>query len=114
KNISLLRKVLGERTGKRKFIETVRGHGFRFVPDVRRVDEEGKAKQLGILPFKFLVLEQRDEALELGMADALISKLSDAEEITVRPLSAIRRYDSPEQDSIAVGRELDVEAILDG
>src|SRR6476620_8625411 len=35
KNISLLRQVLGERTGHGKFIETVRGHGFRFVPDVR-------------------------------------------------------------------------------
>ena len=43
KNISLLRQVLGERTGEGKFIETVRGHGFRFVPEVRQigVDEEG-------------------------------------------------------------------------
>jgi serine/threonine-protein kinase len=48
------------------------------------------------------------------MADALISKLSDGDEITVRPLSAVRRYDSPEQDSIAAGRELDVEAVLEG
>jgi serine/threonine-protein kinase len=48
------------------------------------------------------------------MADALISKLSESEEITVRPLSAIRRYDSPDQDSVAAGRNLNVEAILDG
>ena len=40
KNISLLRQVLGERVGKGKFIETVRGHGFRFVPEVRQIDEE--------------------------------------------------------------------------
>src|SRR5262245_59066241 len=39
KNISLLRQVLGERTGKGKFIETVRGHGFRFVPEVREIGE---------------------------------------------------------------------------
>ena len=39
KNISILRKVLGERSGKGKYIERVRGHGFRFVPEVRR--EEG-------------------------------------------------------------------------
>ena len=38
KNISLLRQVLGERAGKGKFIETVRGHGYRFVADVTRVD----------------------------------------------------------------------------
>jgi len=35
KNISLLRQVLGERAGKGKFIETVRGHGYRFVPAVQ-------------------------------------------------------------------------------
>ncbi len=34
KNISLLRQALDERTGKEKFIETVSGHGFRFVPEV--------------------------------------------------------------------------------
>jgi DNA-binding winged helix-turn-helix (wHTH) protein/Tfp pilus assembly protein PilF len=117
KNISLLRQVLGERTGKGKFIETVRGHGFRFVPEVRQIQEYEKVKipkSVAVLPFKSLVPEQGDAALELGMADALISKLSDAEEIVVRPLGAIRRYDSPEQDSIAAGRALEEEAVLDG
>ena len=37
KNISILRQVLGERDGKGKFIETVRGHGFRFVAEVREI-----------------------------------------------------------------------------
>lgn len=45
KNISLLRQVLGERTGKGKFIETVRGHGFRFVPEVRRISEDEVAEK---------------------------------------------------------------------
>src|SRR6185436_14787476 len=44
KNISLLRQVLGERAGKGKFIETVRGHGFRFVPEVREIEEDEKGK----------------------------------------------------------------------
>ncbi len=48
------------------------------------------------------------------MADALISKLSGGAEIVVRPLSAIRRYNSVEQDALAAGRELAVESILDG
>jgi DNA-binding winged helix-turn-helix (wHTH) protein/TolB-like protein/tetratricopeptide (TPR) repeat protein len=200
KNISLLRQVLGERTGKGKFIETVRGHGFRFVPEVRKIDLEGKEgdegiaaaafplagestvepsaaedesgfkqsqtaslklqneaqkpkgkyrlrdvkipllvaltlliaatftaiyferqpsiqttiNSIAILPFKPLVAEMRDEALELGMADALIAKLSASQELTVRPLSAIRRYHSLEQDSAAAGRELGVDVVLNG
>src|SRR5829696_794141 len=40
KNISTLRQVLGERDGRGKFIETVRGHGFRFVPKVTAVHAE--------------------------------------------------------------------------
>ena len=42
KNISILRKVLGERSGKGKYIETVRGHGFRFVAEVKREEEKRK------------------------------------------------------------------------
>jgi len=71
-------------------------------------------KTIAVLPFKSLVAEKRDEALELGMADSLISKLSGGEEITVRPLSSIRRYNSVEQDSLIAGRELKTEAVLDG
>jgi len=41
KNISLLRQVLGgQRKGKESFIETVRGHGYRFLAEVRRVEAE--------------------------------------------------------------------------
>ncbi len=45
KNISILRQVLGERAGKGKFIETVRGHGFRFVAEVREIGEEEKRRR---------------------------------------------------------------------
>src|SRR5215204_1939646 len=45
KNISILRKVLGERSGNGKFIETVRGHGFRFVPEVREVGDGEKPRR---------------------------------------------------------------------
>lgn len=44
KNISLLRRALGEKKGGKKFIETVRGHGYRFVAKVRRT-EAGKGRK---------------------------------------------------------------------
>jgi len=69
---------------------------------------------LAVLPFKPLASSDRDESLELGMADTLIARLSSVESITVRPLSAVRKYDSPEQDPIAAGEQLDVDAVLDG
>ncbi len=35
KKISALRRILGDQEGGGKFIETVRGHGYRFVTEVR-------------------------------------------------------------------------------
>ncbi len=71
-------------------------------------------KTIAVLPFKPLVLENRNEALELGMADTLILKLSDSEEIVVRPLDSVRRLALSEQNALMVGRELATEAVLDG
>ena len=70
--------------------------------------------RLAVLPFKPLLAATRDEALELGMTDTLIARLSSIEEVTVRPLSSVRRYGGLEQDALAAGRELEVGSVLDG
>ena len=71
-------------------------------------------KSIAVLPFKPLVAESRDEALELGMADTLIYKLSNIRQVTVRPLSAVRQYTRLEQDAATAGHEQKVDAVLDG
>ena len=71
-------------------------------------------KSIAVLPFKPLTAENRDEALELGMADTLITNLSNIRQMTVRPLSAVRKYAGLEQDAAAAGREQKVDAVLDG
>ena len=40
KNISVLRRVLGENPGDHRYIVTVAGRGYKFVADVRRIDNE--------------------------------------------------------------------------
>jgi TolB-like protein len=69
---------------------------------------------IAVLPFKAVVPSQRDEALELGMADTLITKLGSIREITTRPIGAVRQYTSAEQDPIEAGRALRVATVLDG
>ena len=69
---------------------------------------------LAVLPFKPLVDDQCDEVLLLGMTELLITRLSASHELAVRPLGVVRRYGSPRQDPLAAGRELGVEAVLDG
>jgi len=218
-NISVLRRILGEKHGENRFIATVPGHGYKFVSEVRRIKEEEKdrkgeekgrkgeeeikneaamsdssvtsgglnaselnisdnrlqneskseirnlkseinqdqkpktedrktnrrwlvalsvlsilalgwagfylwrengksaaapIKTIAVLPFKPLVAENRDEALEMGMADTLIARLGDNREIVVRPLSSVRKFGNLEQDALQAGHALEVEAVLDG
>lgn len=75
---------------------------------------EPQARTLAILPFKPLLPEQRNAALEFGMTDTLIAHLSQRSDRAVRPLSSVRRYDGVDQDALAAGRELQVDAVLDG
>lgn len=71
-------------------------------------------KSIAVLPFKPLVAGNRDETLELGMADTLITRLSNIRQVDVRPISAVRKYTGLEQDAIAAGRDQQVDAVLDG
>ena len=71
-------------------------------------------RQIAVLPFKPIVVTDRDESLEWGMAETLITRLAGVLEIGVRPFSAMRRYGSLDQDPAAAGRELGVDAVLDG
>jgi DNA-binding winged helix-turn-helix (wHTH) protein/TolB-like protein/Tfp pilus assembly protein PilF len=72
------------------------------------------AQALAILPFKPLVLAERDESLELGMTESLIARLSELDGIVVKPLSSVRRYSAPDQDPLAAGIALAAEVVLDG
>ena len=73
-----------------------------------------RKKRIAVLPFKPLSSENRDQALELGMADALITKLSNSRQIIVSSLNSVRKYGDLEQDPVAAGRELWVNSILEG
>jgi DNA-binding winged helix-turn-helix (wHTH) protein/TolB-like protein/Flp pilus assembly protein TadD len=74
---------------------------------------DGAMKSIAVLPFKPLVGGSRDEALELGMTDTLINKLSSIRQLIVRPISDVRKYSGLEQDPLAAGRELRVDYVLE-
>lgn len=74
----------------------------------------GVEKRIAVLPFRPLLPENRDQVLELGMADSLIAKLSNIREIVVRSLNSVRKYGGLDQDPLAAGRELQVDSVLEG
>jgi DNA-binding winged helix-turn-helix (wHTH) protein/TolB-like protein/lipopolysaccharide biosynthesis regulator YciM len=71
-------------------------------------------KSIVVLPFKLLSGDDSDAYLGLGMADTLITKLSNIQQLIVRPTSAVRKYTNPEQDPLAAGREQQVDTVLEG
>ncbi len=71
-------------------------------------------KAIAVLPFKPLGQAERNDYIGLGMSDDLITRLSNIRQITVRPTSAMRRYLSQEKDAVTIGRELGVDAVLEG
>src|SRR5215510_8210526 len=72
-------------------------------------------KSIAVLPFKSLDPNQRDEALGLKLADALILRLGRLRQIVVRPTRAVQRYYGANTlDPLAAGHEQEVDAVLDG
>jgi TolB-like protein/DNA-binding winged helix-turn-helix (wHTH) protein/Tfp pilus assembly protein PilF len=71
-------------------------------------------RTLAVLPFRPIAANDEDEYLGLGMADALITKLTNIREINIRPTSAVRKYSTQDQDPVAAGRELRVDAVIEG
>jgi DNA-binding winged helix-turn-helix (wHTH) protein/TolB-like protein/tetratricopeptide (TPR) repeat protein len=69
---------------------------------------------IAILPFKPVVEGRRNEAMELGMADSLIMELSRSPHLIVRPFNTTRRFAAVDQDPLEAGRQLAVEAVVDG
>jgi DNA-binding winged helix-turn-helix (wHTH) protein/TolB-like protein/Flp pilus assembly protein TadD len=168
RNVSTLRKALGESPDDHHYIVTIPGRGYRFVADVREAQvedarpasvednrsavrrparraaiwllaacvasaalaaagfyarrsvrsnatvNETAINSIAVLPFKPLGAEGADEYIGLGIADTLITKLSNFKQIAVRPTSAVRRYAARDQDPVAAGRELKVDSVLDG
>jgi serine/threonine-protein kinase len=69
-------------------------------------------KSLAVLPLKSLDSDQN--YLGIGIADAVIRRLSQTGRLTVRPTSAVLKYVKEETDSLAAARQLSADAILEG
>jgi eukaryotic-like serine/threonine-protein kinase len=71
-------------------------------------------RSIAVLPFEALGQNMNDELLGLGMADAVIGRMSSLKQLVVLPTSAISKYKGPANDPLAAGRTLGVDAVLSG
>jgi serine/threonine-protein kinase len=69
-------------------------------------------KSLAVLPLKSL--DTGDSYMGIGIADAVIRRISQTGQLTVRPTSAVLKYVKEDTDSLAAARQLNADAILEG
>ena len=76
---------------------------------------ESDSRSLAVLPLNFLNYgdDTSDQFLSVGLADALVSRLSGVQRLIVRPTSSVLRFGA-DSDPFAAGRELGVEFVLSG
>ena len=70
-------------------------------------------RAIAVLPFKNIGGNADLNYLGIGLADAVITRLSNSPDLIVRPTSAIAEYENRPVDSRVVARELEVSAVLD-
>jgi DNA-binding winged helix-turn-helix (wHTH) protein/TolB-like protein/Tfp pilus assembly protein PilF len=73
-----------------------------------------RVHSIAVLPFQPLGRDLNEELLGLGMADAVIGRMSNLKPLRVLPTSAVLKYKGPAGDPLAAGRALQVDAILSG
>lgn len=71
-------------------------------------------KSIAVLPLRHFGTVPDDKDLHLRITDALITKFGSLRSIAVRPTTSVLRYEDNKQDAIAIGKELNVDAVLDG
>ena len=129
--IFVLRRALGERPQEHRYVVTIPGSGYRFVAPVTwersaAIDEPSRAPHdersrsrggllsLAVLPFTSLGGTAGDEYLELGITDALITKLGGVRRATVRPTTAVLKYHDRRADPLVAASELAVDVVVNG
>ncbi|HYE15929.1 MAG TPA: tetratricopeptide repeat protein, partial [Pyrinomonadaceae bacterium] len=74
-------------------------------------------KAIAVLPFKLLQFTEGSDTgnfLGIGLADALITRLSNMRSVTVRPTSSVMRFARENGDPVSAGHQLGVDYVLDG
>jgi serine/threonine-protein kinase len=69
-------------------------------------------RSLAVLPLKSL--DADENYLGLGIADAVIRRVSQTGELIVRPTSAVRHYLNEDTDALTAARQLNADAVLEG
>jgi DNA-binding winged helix-turn-helix (wHTH) protein/TolB-like protein/Tfp pilus assembly protein PilF len=84
---------------------------FYFTPNPPSMSQ---IRTIAVLPFEDLNAPQTEEYLGIAFADAMVTRFSALKQITVRPTRTVLKYAGSRDDPGKIGRDLRVDAVLDG
>lgn len=119
-NVSILRRVLGDGGGERRYIATVPGYGYRFVAEVKLSRERSgqlspaNGASIAVLPFANLSADATNQYFCDGLAEELINALARLEQIRVAARTSAFSFKGKEVDVREIARKLKVSTVLEG
>lgn len=120
RNISTLRRALGESPVDHKYIVTIPGRGYRFVGAASHLPEEGSLRDrepiesLAVLPFLYLSGDSDQEYIADGLTEALITDLARIRALRVVSRTSVMRYKNTRDSLPDIARELGVDGVIEG
>jgi len=89
-------------------------HGPRAIATTGVSNPVQSIRSLAILPFEPIPKNANNELLGLGMADAVIGRLSNIKQLSVFPTTTMLRYNARSDDPAAIAKALNADAVLSG
>jgi len=118
-NISTLRRVLGEGRGDNRFIVTVPGKGYRFIPEVQAFPNRPSGKservRIGVLPFENIGVGPDREYFADGLTEETIASLGQIDPLhfSVIGRTSVMSYKRTIKTLAEIGRELDATYLIE-
>jgi TolB-like protein len=113
RDIAELRRLLGDRSRKPKYVETIFKRGYRLVAEV----EPGKIfiqPVLAVLPFQNLSNDQREEFFAEGIADSITTELAKLDGLRVISRQSVLHLKHSDKKLPEIARELKVDSVVEG
>ena len=74
----------------------------------------GAPVSIAVLPFQSLGSDRSADFLRLALPDDIVTTLSRAPSLAIRPFASARKYDKPDADPQVAGKEMGVDRVLTG